>query len=160
MNEKSLREHLVWLLRVGNAHVTFEQAVAGIPPRLRGARAKGVPWTPWQLLEHLRICQWDILDFCRNPKYKEMRFPDDYWPRSAKPASRAAWNASVRRFLADRRAMERLVRNPKADLFARILHGTGQTILREALVVADHNAYHVGQLVLLRRLLGGWAEGK
>ena len=112
------------------------------------------------MLEHLRICQWDILDFCRNPKYKEMRFPDDYWPRSAKPASRAAWNASVRRFLADRRAMERLVRNPKADLFARILHGTGQTILREALIVADHNAYHVGQLVLLRRLLGGWAEGK
>lgn len=156
MGQAKLREHLVWMLRVGNAHVTFEQAVDGIPPRLRGARAKGVPWTPWQLLEHLRICQWDILDFCRNPKYKEMQFPDDYWPRSAAPPSRAAWNASVPRFLADRRAMERLVRNRKTNLFARIPHGTGQTILREALVVADHNSYHIGQLVLLRRLLGSW----
>jgi len=156
MNLKMLREQLAWNLRVGHAHVSFEQAVADFPPRLRGKRAKGVPWTAWQILEHIRICQWDILDFSRNPNYKEMRFPDDYWPRTSAPPSRTAWNASVRRFLSDRRTMERLVLNPKMDLFARIPHGTGQNILREVLVVADHNAYHIGQLVLLRRLLGTW----
>jgi hypothetical protein len=160
MNLKMLREQLAWNLRVGHAHVSFEQAVADFPPRLRGARAKGVPWTAWQILEHIRICQWDILDFSRNPNYKEMRFPDDYWPRTPAPPSRAAWAASVRRFLADRRAMERLVLNPKTDLFARIPHGSGQNVLREILVVADHNAYHIGQLVLLRRMLGAWPRAK
>ena len=160
MNLKMLREQLAWNLRVGHAHVSFEQAVADFPPRLRGKRAKGVPWTAWQILEHIRICQWDILDFSRNPNYKEMRFPDDYWPRTVAPPSRGAWAASVRKFLADRRAMGRLVLNQKTDLFARIPHGTGQNILREILVMADHNAYHIGQLVLLRRMLGAWRNAK
>lgn len=151
-----LREHLVKLLRGRQAHVTFEDAVRGWPVRLRGTRPKGAPYSAWQLLEHLRLAQRDIYDFCVNPKYQELRWPDDYWPSDTAPANDAAWRKSVQQFLADRGRMIRLVRHPKTDLYARIPWGSGQTILREALLVADHNAYHIGQLVLLRRLLGAW----
>jgi len=154
---KALREHVLYLLRGGGAHLTFEQGVAGLPAPLRGARAPGAPHTPWQLVEHMRICQWDILDFSVNPDYKEMGF-EEYWPKSAAPPDEVAWEESLRRFRADLKAMEKLVANPKTDLFARIPWGDGQTVLREALLIADHNAYHLGQLVLVRRLLGAWGS--
>jgi len=156
-NDKALREHVLYLLRGGGAHLNFHQAVAGLLSELRGAKAPGAPHTPWQLVEHMRICQWDILDFSVNPNYKEMRF-EDYWPKSASPPTASAWEESLRGFRADLKAMEKLVANPKTDLFARIPWGDGQTILREALLIADHNAYHLGQLVLVRRLLGAWGS--
>ena len=155
-NDAALRKHVVELLTLGHAHATFEQAVKGLPAELRGKVAKGAEHTPWQLLEHLRIAQWDILDFSRNAKYKTMKWPDDYWPKEKAPVDDKAWDRSVRAFKADLKAMVALVEDEKTDLFAKIPHGDGQTILREALLVADHNAYHVGQLVLVRRLLGAW----
>ena len=155
---QALREHLLYLLRGGGAHLDFEKTFAGLPPESRGVKAAGTPHTPWQLLEHLRIAQWDILDFCRNSQYKELEFPAGYWPRTDAPPDDAAWEKSLAAFRADLKAMQDLVANPSTNLFARIPHGQGQTILREALLVADHNAYHFGQLVLVRRLLGAWAE--
>lgn len=155
---KSLRNHLLYLLRGGGAHLSFEDAIADFPARLRGAKPKGAPHTAWQLLEHLRIAQWDILAFSCNAKHVSPKFPEGYWPATAAPPNDAAWKRSVAAFQSDLRAMQALVRNPKTDLFARIPWGDGQTILREALLVADHNAYHLGQLVLLRRLLGAWKE--
>lgn len=151
-----LRAHLLRLLDWQDAHVTFEAAVDGITGEMRGRRPDGLPYSPWQLVEHMRIAQADILDFCRNPEYAEMRWPDDYWPASAQPPSEAAWNASIQAFRRDQEALARLAADPAIDLFAAIPHGTGQTYLRELLLVADHNAYHVGQLVALRRLLGNW----
>ena len=153
----SLQKQLVWLLREGHAHAGFESAIRGLPVKAHGAKVKGVPHTAWQLLEHMRLAQWDILEFSRDPKHVSPDFPSGYWPKTAAPPSVAAWERSVRTFRADLRAMERLVANPKSDLFARIPHGQGQTILREALLVADHNAYHLGQMVMLRKLLGIWA---
>ena len=152
----TLRDHLVYLLSGGGAHVSLEQALADFPRELRGAKPDGLPFTAWRLLEHLRIAQWDILEFSRNPKHVSPEFPQGYWPEGDAPPEDAAWEKSVKAFQADLRAMQRLVKNPSTDLPARIPHGTGQTILREALLVADHNSYHLGQLVLLRRLLGAW----
>lgn len=154
---RALRQQLAKLLDWRDAHLSFDDVARGWPPRLRGVKPRGAPHTAWQLLEHLRICQRDILDFCRNPKYKEMPF-EDYWPRVTSPPSPAAWEKSLRAFRADNKAMQRLVANPRIDLFAAIPWGSGQTILREAVLVADHNAYHLGQLVLLRRLLGAWKK--
>ena len=154
-NASSLRKHLIWLLREGHAHAGFDAAIAGLPAKARGAKVKGVPYTAWEILEHLRIAQWDILEFSRDPKHVSPEFPSGYWPKSKAPP-RGAWEKSVRAFRSDLRAMERLVADPATDLFARIAHGEGQTILREALLVADHNAYHLGQLVMLRRMLGEW----
>jgi uncharacterized damage-inducible protein DinB len=151
--DKALREHLLDLLRGGGAHLNFEQAFAGLPAKLRGARPRGLPFTAWRLLEHMRIAQWDILEFSRDSKHVS---PEDYWPAGDRPPNAAAWEHSVNSFRADRKAMEKLVADPKTDLNARIPHGTGQTVLREALLVADHNAYHLGQVVMLRRLLGAW----
>jgi uncharacterized damage-inducible protein DinB len=155
-DHQSLREHLLYLLRGGGAHCHFEAAVADLPADLRGAKPPGAPHSPWQLLEHMRLAQWDILDFCRNPDYAQLDFPSGYWPASQAPPDAAAWEKSLKAFRADLRAMQKLVADPKTDLFARIPHGQGQTILREALLVADHNAYHLGQLVTTRRLLGAW----
>jgi hypothetical protein len=159
MSDQSLREHVLDLLKGGGAHLTFEQAVAELPADLRGAKAApAAPHTPWRLLEHLRICQWDILEFSRNPRHVSPDFPDGYWPESDGPPDAAAWDRSVQAFRADLQAMIDLVSDPGTDLFARIPHGDGQTILREALLVADHNAYHLGQLVFLRRCLGAWKD--
>jgi hypothetical protein len=155
-NDAALREHLVKLLSEGHAHATFEQAVKGLPVELRGKVPKGAEHSPWQLLEHLRLAQWDILDFSRNPKYQALKWPDDYWPKEKSPADEKAWDKSVRAFKKDLKEMCALVSDEKTDLFAKIPHGDGQTILREALLTADHNAYHLGQLVLVRRLLGAW----
>jgi hypothetical protein len=156
--DKTLRDHLVNLLRGGAAHLDFDAAIAELPVALRGAKVPGVPHTPWRLLEHLRIAQWDILEFSRNAAHVSPAFPDGYWPNSDSPPNPAAWERSVAAFRADLQAMQDLVADPATDLFARIPHGQGQTILREALLLADHNSYHLGQLVLLRRALGAWPE--
>jgi uncharacterized damage-inducible protein DinB len=154
-SDRDLRAQLQRLLDWEDAHVSFEKAVAGIPARLRGKAPKGAAHTPWQLLEHLRICQYDILDFCRNPGYAE-RSMSEYWPPTAAPPSEAAWKKSVAAFRRDLQEMKKLAADTTVDLFGRIPHGSGQTYLRELLLVADHNAYHVGQLVALRRALGAW----
>jgi uncharacterized damage-inducible protein DinB len=151
-----LRRHVVDLLVGRNAHVDLEGALKGMPVKLRGVKPKGSPHTVWQLLEHIRIAQWDILEFSRNPKHVSPPWPEGYWPKTEAPPSAAAWNKSVRQIRADLEAMQKLVASKKSDLFRPIPHGDGQTLLREALLVADHNAYHVGQLVLLRRLLDAW----
>ncbi len=155
-NDASSRQHLVDLLTKGNAHATFDDAVKNLPAELRGKRPKGAEHSPWQLLEHLRIAQWDILEFSRDAKHKSPDWPGGYWPAKPAPPNEKAWDKSVRAFRRDLKAMCELVSNEKTDLYARIPHGDGQTILREALLIADHNAYHVGQLVLVRRLLGAW----
>ena len=158
MNEDSLRKHLLKLLRGGSAHVDFEAAFADLPAKVRGVKPAGLDFTAWRLLEHMRIAQWDILEFSRNPKYVSLEFPAGYWPRTDAPPTDAAWRKSVAAFRADLKAMQRLVEHPATDLCARIPWGDGQTILREALLVADHNAYHLGQIVMLRRLLGAWKD--
>jgi uncharacterized damage-inducible protein DinB len=154
--DAALREHLVKLLDWEDAHAGFDKAVANIPEKDRGRQPGALPYSPWQILEHLRRTQRDILDFCIDPDYKEPAWPGDYWPPSAAPASAKAWDESVRQFRKDRQALQTLARDPKIDLFARIPHGSGQTYLRELLLVADHTAHHVGQLLVLRRLLGNW----
>ncbi len=155
--ERSLRKWLAWLLSGGGAHVDFDSVVRGLPPKLRGARAAGLPHTCWQLLEHMRLAQRDILEFSRNARHKSPVWPEGYWPQSETPG-RSEWEKSVREFKADLAAMRRLVMSARTDLHARIPWGDGQTILREALLIADHNAYHLGQLVLVRRALGAWKE--
>ena len=157
-HDRELREHILYLLRGGGAHGNFDDAVADFPSKLRGAKLERLPYTAWQLLEHVRLAQWDILDFSRNPEYREKKFPDDYWPKTEAPPNEEAWKKSVAAFRHDLKEMQKLVENPKTDLFAKIAWGNGQTILREALLVADHNAYHLGQLVMLRRLLGAWEQ--
>ena len=151
---KTLREHLVYLLCGGGAHLTFDEAVRDFPVESRGQKAKGAAHTAWQLLEHMRIAQWDILEFSRNSKHVSPEFPSGYWPKSEAPPNDAAWDLSMKSFRKDLNAMQNLVEDPSTDLFARIPHGDGQTILREALLVADHNSYHLGQFVLVRQLLG------
>lgn len=155
-NGKQLREHLVYLLNGGGAHARVDDAVKDMPAKLRGVKPEGLPHSAWMLLEHLRLAQWDIVEFSRNSKYQAPKWPDDYWPKTATPPSAAAWNKSVQQFRKDLKAMQDLVANAKTDLYARIPWGDGQTVLREALLLADHNAYHVGQLVDVRRLLGDW----
>jgi hypothetical protein len=139
-----------------DAHVGFDKAVANIAPEMRSKQPAGLPFSPWQLLEHLRRTQHDILDFCNNPDYKELSWPADYWPASAAPPSAAAWDDSVKAFRRDRLALQQLAADAKVDLTAPIPHGSGQTYLREIVLAADHTAYHVGQLVAVRRLLGIW----
>jgi hypothetical protein len=156
--DSELREHLLYLLRGGGAHLNFEAAVAGLPAELRGAKPAGLPHTPWRLVEHMRIAQSDILEFCRNPRHVSPTFPEGYWPVGDAPVDERAWDCSVEAFRAELKAMQDLVADPSTDLFARIPHGEGQTVLREALLVADHNAYHLGQLVTVRRLLGAWPK--
>ena len=151
-----LRKHLLELLEGKGAHLDFDTALKGFPIKRAGERPDGSPYSAWQLLEHLRIAQWDILEFSRNPKHVSPKWPTGYWPGAEAPPGAAAWRESVRSFRADLRAMQKLIADPAADLFAPIPHGEGQTLLREALLVADHNSYHLGQFVLLRRLLGTW----
>ena len=155
-DDKALRDHLLYLLKGGGAHLDFDAAVKGLPAELRGKRPKGAPHSPWELVEHMRIAQWDILEFSRNPQHQSPKWPEECWPEKPAPPNDRAWAKSLRAFRDDRDAMCALVGEPSTDLFAKIPHGEGQTILREALLVADHNAYHLGQLVLTRRLLGAW----
>jgi hypothetical protein len=151
--DRSLREHLLYLLRDGGAHAKFGDVVDDFPEALINARAAGVPYTPWQLLEHMRIAQWDILEFSRSAAHVSPDWPDGYWPDKSKEAGADDWRRSAEGFRADLRELEALVEDASNDLHARIPHGTGQTLLREALLVADHNAYHLGALVTLRRAL-------
>lgn len=157
-HDKALREHLVYLLKGGGAHVHFTDAVDGFPEAKRGAFIADLPHTGWQLLEHARIAQRDILEFSRNPKHVSPGFPEGYWPKTPVPPDDAAWSKSVETFQRDLQEMIDLVKNPKTNLYAKIPYGDGQTILREALLLADHNAYHLGQLVDLRRALGAWPQ--
>jgi len=156
--DAALREQLVALLKGGGAHVHFMDAVENFPAAKRGTYAQGLAHTGWQLLEHARIAQWDILEFSRNVAHVSPEFPEGYWPKTPAPANDDEWNDSIAAFKRDLREMIRLVENPKTDLYAPIAHGQGQNILREALVLADHNSYHLGQLVDLRRALGSWPE--
>jgi hypothetical protein len=156
VQDTSLRQHVANLLSGKGAHVDFTEAVHGVPVELRGKRVSGIPHSLWELVEHIRIAQWDILEFSRNPKHVSPKWPEGHWPKIAEPPDAAAWDASIAAVEKDRNVMKRLVLNPKTDLFAKIPHGEGQTILREALLVADHNAYHVGEIVIVRCTLGIW----
>lgn len=151
-----MRAQLAKALGWGEAHADFDKAVKDFPAELRGKTVDGVPYSAWQLLEHLRIAQHDILDFSRNPDYEEMEWPAAYWPASPEPPTPTAWDESVAAFRRDRDAVKQLATDPKIELTDKIPHGGGQTYLREVLLVLDHNAYHVAELVLLRRLLGAW----
>jgi hypothetical protein len=153
-HDKSLREHLLYLLRGGGAHASFDDAIGDWPVQLAGVKIANFPHTAWMLLEHLRLAQWDILEFSRNPKYVSPKWPEGYWPPIEAPPSEKEWKASMAAFKKDLRAMEQLVADKKVDLYAKIPWGDGQTILREALLLADHNAYHLGQLVALRKSIG------
>jgi hypothetical protein len=156
--DKQLREHLLYVLSGGGAHATFEQAVGNFPVKMRGEKVSDLPYTAWMLLEHMRLAQWDILEFSRNANHVSPKWPEGYWPTSEAPPKASAWNDSVQRFREDLGAMQALVNSPETDLYVRIPWGEGQTILREALLIADHNAYHLGQLITLRRLLGIWKD--
>jgi|SRR5215469_1895326 len=155
-NDKALREQLAKLLDGGMAHASWQDVVAEMPENLRGVKPQGAPHTAWQLLEHMRIAQWDILEFSRNPKHVSPQFPEGYWPSTDAPPNAEAWEKSAKAFGRDLAEMKKLVSDPKTNLCAKIAHGDGQTILREALLAADHNAYHLGQIVLVRKLLGVW----
>ena len=156
VTDPDLRQHVINLLKGGNAHATFDDAVKNFPPELRGKKPKGAEYSAWQLLEHLRIAQWDMLEFSRDPKHQSPEWPSGYWPAKPAPPEEKAWDKSVRAFRRDLKELCDMVADEAVDLFARIPHGDGQTVLREALLAADHNAYHIGQLVLVRRLLGAW----
>ena len=152
--DKAARAHLLKLLDWHDAHVDFDTVVARWRADFRGQKLNNAPHTAWELLEHMRLAQWDILDFCRNPEYQEKSFPDDYWPPTSAPPDDAAWTKSVADFQRDREELKKLVLNEKTGLFAPLPHGSGQTLFREILLVTDHNSYHIGQLVQLGRLLG------
>lgn len=155
-HNKSLRQHLVKVLEGSEAHAEFEAAVADMPFALQGKIPEGAEHSPWQELEHLRIAQWDIFEFAVDPKHKSPKFPEGYWPSKPAPPDEKAWAVSAQTFVSDRKRFAKVLENESTDLFAKIPHGDGQTILRQALTAADHNAYHLGQLILLRRLLGAW----
>ncbi len=148
-----MREQVGQLLEGGHAHITWKEALSDFPAALQGIKPQGSAHTAWQLLEHMRIALWDILEFSRDPKHVSPQFPEGYWPPVENPPSADAWDKSVKAFARHLAELKNLINNPKTDLFAPIPHGEGQTILREALVAADHNAYHLGQLVLLRKML-------
>ncbi len=157
MSDAELRNQLVRMLTVQQAHMGLEDAVKAFPAKDYNTRPPNVEYTFWHLLEHLRITQWDILDYCRNPNYKELEWPKGYWPAKDATTDAAGWNHTLNQFIADRDALVAIVQNPQTDLYAQIPHGAaGHNILREILVVADHNAYHIGELGILRQVVGNW----
>ncbi len=151
-----MREELAAALDWGEAHADFDRAVDRFPAPLRGRRIRGLPYSAWQIVEHLRIAQEDLLEFAMNPDYKSKTWPADYWPKDPQPPNARAWNASIAAFRKDREALKGIATDERVALAAKIPHGTGQTYLREILLAIDHNAYHVGELIVLRRLLGAW----
>ena len=153
-----VREQVIKLLQGGQAHITLDAVVKDFPEKLRGVKPEGASHTAWQLFEHMRIAQWDILEFSRSAKHVSPEWPAGYWPKTEKPPNDAAWKKSVLDIKKDGVAMQKLLEDPKTDLYTKIPHGTGQNILREALLVADHNAYHLGQLFIIRQLLGAWKK--
>ena len=154
-NDQALREQLISLLDGGNAHVSFDEFARDFPAEKCGDRIEGLPYTAWQVLEHMRIAQWDILEFSRNANHVSPKWPKGYWPDDKQSGSPELWSETVEKFQADLETFEDLVRDESTDLFARIPHGTGQTILREALVLADHNSNHLGALIAMSRILKG-----
>ena len=158
MQDQQLREHIRYLLSGGGAHLDFETAIAGLPVAMRGERPVSIPYSPWMLVEHMRICQWDILEFSTKADHVSPEFPQGYWPNGESPPDESAWDVCIQNFRNDLDAMKRLVSDSSTDLLAPIPHGEGQTILREALLIADHNAYHLGQLVVVRRALDVWPQ--
>ncbi len=156
--DQKTREHILFLLKGGGAHAKFDDVVGDVPVKLRGKVPPGMPHSPWMLLEHLRIAQWDIVEFSRSAKHESPKWPEGYWPPKPEPPNAGAWEKSIKGFKKDAKAMQELVADPKTDLYSPLPWGDGQTILREALLIADHNAYHLGQLVDVRRLLGAWPE--
>jgi uncharacterized damage-inducible protein DinB len=157
-NDADLREHLIQLLRGGHAHASFDDVVRDFPPDKAGDRPKGAPHSAWELLEHMRIAQNDILRFSQSAEHVSPKWPEGYWPASPAPESPRRWSEAVRAFRKDLAEFEGLVRDPEQDLYRKFPWGEGQTLLREALLIADHNSYHLGQLVLVRRLIGAWKE--
>jgi hypothetical protein len=155
-NDAAVRKHLLALLRGGQAHATFDDTVGGFPLDKAGVRPAGLPHSAWELLEHLRIAQNDILLFSRSADYKAIKWPDDYWPRSQRPDRDSQWEESAQAVRDDLAEFEKLLQDPARDLYAPFPWGKGQTLLREALLIADHNSYHLGQLLLVRRALGAW----
>jgi uncharacterized damage-inducible protein DinB len=156
MSDQAVREHVAALIGWEEAHAGLDRIVQGIPPEQWGAAAAGFPHTLWQLLEHIRLAQHDILDFCRNPGYTQLRWPDDYWPSASARPNASEVARSLAALAEDRQALIAMARDRSVDLLARIPHGSGQTYLRELLLVADHTSYHLGQMVALRRALGIW----
>ena len=152
-HDQSLRDHALFVLRGEGAHITFEDFVADFPAERCGEQVEGLPYTAWQVLEHMRIAQWDILEFSRDPKHVSPKWPEGYWPPQNQLGTAELWNESISKFRDDSKQMENLVSDSSIDLVAGIPHGTGQTILREALLVADHNSYHLGALVVMGRIL-------
>jgi hypothetical protein len=153
-SDQALRHQLVALLKGDQAHADFDSSIGDWPIQLAGVKVANFPHTAWMLLEHMRLAQWDLLEFSRNPKYVARKWPEEYWPTSEAPPSEKAWTASIAAFKKDLKAVEDLVTNSKTDLNWQIPWGDGQTILREILLVADHNSYHLGQLVMLRKSIG------
>ena len=157
-DDAALREHLIQLLTGGHAHATFDGAVRGFPLKQIGVRPKGVPYSAWEVLEHMRIAQHDILRFSQTAEYVSPKWPEGYWPATRAPERESQWARSIRAFRKDLAEFQEMLRNPAQHLYRKFPWGDGQTLLREALLIADHNAYHIGQLVLIRRLLGEWTK--
>ncbi|WP_344979668.1 DinB family protein [Compostibacter hankyongensis] len=155
-DRKATVKALTELLNGGHAHVTFEDAVKDVPAAQRCIRAKELPYSIWELVEHIRITQWDILEFSTNPEYRELSWPDDYWPGTEKPADEAAWEKTIAQIRQDREKFIALLKKPENDLYTPFAHGNGQNLIREAMLIADHTSYHTGQIILVRRLLGIW----
>jgi DinB family protein len=151
--DDSVRKHVLYLLRGGGAHQSFDDFVTSFPADLCHRRVEGLPYTPWQVLEHMRLAQWDILEFSRDPDHVSPEFPKGYWPKPDELGSAALWKQTVERFRSDLQQMEALVEDPSTDLYAKLPHGEGQTILREALLIVDHNAYHLGALAVMERIV-------
>ncbi len=157
--DAELRKQLLALLRGGNAHMPLEDAVADFPMEAANRQPPNVSYTPWHLLEHLRLTQWDILDFIRNPNYVYRKWPEDYWPAPGEQADAVKWRDTISRFQADQDALASIVQDPAVDLTADLAHAPGYNILREILVVSDHNAYHIGEFAILRQVMGTWPAG-
>lgn len=155
-HDKQLRQQLSKVMDWNEAHADFSAAVADFPAKSHGSVPEGMPYSAWQLLEHIRLALWDIVEFSRDSRHKSPEWPEGYWPKAAAPPDTTAWDKSVRAIHRHLEEMRELISDPKRDLFAPIPHGSGQTLLRQALLIADHNAYHIGQIVLVRKALGGW----
>jgi hypothetical protein len=155
-DDKALRGQLATFLQGDQAHMSLADAVKGFPLKDMNVRPRNVPYTFWHLLEHIRIAQWDIVEFIKNPDYEELKFPDDYWPAKNAKATKKDWDRTLAQYTSDLREMIAIVKNPKTDLHARIPHGDGQTILREAILIVDHNAYHIGEFAILRQVTNNW----
>ena len=153
--DKALREQLAIFLGT-QAHMSLADAVKGFPLKDMNVRPPNVPYTFWHLLEHIRIAQWDIIDFIRNPDYEELEWPRGYWPAKNATATKKDWDETIARYQSDLKEMIALVKNPRTDLHAKIPHGDGQTILREAILIVDHNAYHIGEFAILRQVVNNW----